>query len=226
MSHSGRDALRAPRAARGLTLIELVITMSLAGILAAMAPALFFHGVRSLAVLPLAQLATQVSTEILQAAVEGSPSALSGQRIPGLRSAARQRSPAEPAVWLAEDARIGFLVPHDPRLVTDNQYVVLRLDTGRIMRAVSPSRACPPPAASEEVVPYHAAGVVRVVVSVSRPLFRYYDANGTPLAPPGCTGGSAIRRVEIAFVAQAGPGTVNDPEARMDVMTSAAIRFP
>lgn len=220
MSTSGSDAARA---AGGLTLVELVITMSLAGIVAAMTPMLIFHGVRSLAVLPQAQLAAQAAMDILQAAVEGSDSAVSGQRVPGLRSAAGQDLPASPAVWLAEEARLGFLAPNDPLLATDDQYVVLRLDNGLIKRAVYPARTCPPPAASEETIPYHAAGAVRVVPTPGRPLFRYYDKTGAPLGPPGCTSGSAIRRVEIAFTAQVGG---DDPEASLNVVTAAAIRFP
>ncbi len=215
----------------GLTLVELVIVISITGILAAATPPLVFQGVRSFVFLPKAQTVNQVAMEVLHAMVEGSSSTLSGssgQMIRGLRSAGRQASPAESAVWLAEDARVGFLLLNDPSSTTDNQYVLLRLDGESVKRSLSTTKPSPCPGfaiGSEEVLPYYAATTVRILTS-GNPLFRYYDQTGAVLAAPGCASTASIRRVDIALLAQTGTGSVDQGDARVDVKSSVAVRFP
>ena len=221
---------RLRRSSVGLTLVELAVVISVSGILFVATPPLVLQGVHTFVFLPRAQAANQVAMEILHAAMEGSHSTLSGlggQTIRGLRFAVRQPSPAQPAIWLAENERIGFLIPHNPSITTDNQYVVLRLDGQQLKRSVYLTNACPPASlpSEEEILPYYAAGRIRVTTP-NPPLFRYYNQSGALLSPPICSGTSAIRRVEMAFVAQTGGGDFSQGDAQVKVTSSVAIRFP
>lgn len=213
---------------RGLTLVELALVIGLVGILAISVPPLVLQGSRSFMFLPRSQLVNRTALEVIHACVEGSFSTLTGQALPGLRYAARQSSPLQNAIWIAEDQRVGFLLPHNPATTADNQYVLLRLDGESIKRSIYSNNACSPPSpSSEEVIPYDAVGVVRVLDSPSRRLFRYYDTNGMAMTAPGCGAGlSSIRRIDIAFVAQTGAGNFDQADARVDVTSSIAIRFP
>jgi hypothetical protein len=205
----------------------MIVVMSVAGIIAAAIPSLVWHGLRTLVFLPKAQVTNQVATDTLHAILEGNFSSVTGQLIRGLRYAARAQSPPEPAIWLAESNRIGFLVPNDPWDSADNQYVVIRLDGGQVKRCVVATNACSPPACleEEEVIPYYAAASPVQVVA-SSPIFRYYTQGEAVVSPPGCGSASTIRRVEVAFAAQTGQGNFDEGDARVDVMSSAAIRFP
>ena len=213
--------------AQGLTLVELVVAISISGVLAMTVPPLVFQGAQTLVFLPRAQLSNQTALELLHAMTEGNFSTLTNQTLRGLRFAARQATPsAQPAVWLAEDFRIGYLLPNDLWSPTDNQYVVLWRDGNLIRRSLFPGNACPPSTTTGELLPADSAASIHILPRSGQPIFRYYDQNGTLLVPPGCTNTGTIRRVEIAFVAQTGNGSFDQGDARVEVTTSVAIRFP
>ena len=214
------------RAAAGLTLVELTLVMAITAILAAVTSPLVTQGVQSFVYLPRAQATQQVATEILQTITEGRLSTLSsvaGQPIRGLRLAVREN--AQRAIWLAEDSRIGYLLPNDLSTSSDNQYIMIRLDSGQLKRAVLSNPNCAVPA-NEEVIPYEAAGSVTVMPPSGQPLFAYFDQNGNPIAAPGCGSISTIRRVDITPVVQTGSGQFDQADAKVQITSSAAIRFP
>ncbi len=196
--------------------------MLLSGILFAMIPPLLLQGVRAMVFLPNALAADQVAAEALHQLVEGGFSTLPGQSAPvrGLRFAAGQGA-SLPALWLAEDARVGFRT-------SDNQAVLIRLDSGSgvIRRSLAPlATACSavPSPLTEEAIPYDAPGRTQIVAAGA--LFRYYNQAGG-LVAPSCPPSQTIRRVEIAFVAQTGSGVFEEGQAREDALSSVAIRFP
>ena len=214
---------------QGLTLVELVIVLVLTGILFVTTPILVFHGVKTLVFLPKALAVNEAAMEALHQMVEGGFSTLSGQTtVRGLRFAVR-RSATEPAIWLAETTRIGFVT-------SDNQYVLLWLDNETvvtpevdvIIRAVvSPSTCASVPSATGEILPYHAAGSVRIVpIPPATSVFRYYNQSDIEIVTPGCPPPTTIRRVDIAFAAQTGNGLFDEGNAREDITTSVAIRIP
>ena len=211
----------------GVTLVELALVIVLTGILAATVPIIVLHGVRASVFLPKSLATNHVAAEILHAVVEGGQSTLQPEPVLGLRYAAREqlRRFPDPAIWLAEESRIGYLIPHDPLDPNDNEYVVLRLDAEVVKRAVYTTLSCPPPPTAEEILPYDADGV-RVITTGARPLFRYFDEGGGEMGVLGCTDDPELRRVDVAFVAQTGAGEFDQGDARVDVMSSVAIRFP
>jgi len=212
----------------GFTLVELVIVMVITGIVALIAPALLFHGVKTMVFLPRAVAVNQVAADIQHHIVEGGFSTLAGQSVlRGLRFAVR-RSVTEPALWLAEDDRIGFRA-------SDGQSVVIRWDASVVNQEVIwrslTTPACPPTMGTEEVLPYDAQAEwdVRVLrIAPATPVFRYYNQSGTQMAAPGCSLGgiTTIRQMEIAFIAQTGNGVFDDGHARQAVTSSVAIRVP
>ncbi len=226
--HNGRQHRRYEN---GLTLVELVIVITVTSILALASPPLVLQGVQSFVYLPRAEATHRVATEILQTITEGSYSTLAsiaGQPVRGLRLAARQvnTSAAQAAIWLAEDNRIGYLLPHDPSITSDDQYVMIRLTGNQLRRAVLSSASCAVPA-TEEVIPYDAAGSVSVVNAGATPMFRYFTQNGVLIsAPGGCTPDPTIRRVDITFTVQTGNGQFDQADAQVRVASSVAIRFP
>lgn len=227
-----RQALRKNKPSgllNGLTLVELVIVMTLVGILAILTPPLVFYGVKSMVFLPRALAVNQAAGEALHQLVEGGFSTLSGQTIPirGLRLAVR-RSATEPALWLAENDRVGFRT-------ADGQNVLIRWDStsgSEVVRRELLSPVCPAPNNPGEIIPYHAQTTVRILRStqgaLSIPIFRYYNQSGTLLAAPGCSlsGITTVRRVDIALMAQTGSGVVDEGQARELITTSVAIRVP
>ena len=204
--------------ARAVTLVELVIVLVVGGILSVTMPIIVFHGVKTLVYLPKALAVNEAAMEALHQVVEGGFSTLPGQAtIEGLRFAVR-RSATDPALWLAETSRVGFLS-------SDGQYVLLRLDAEAIKRSVVAVPACSPTPGTEEVLPYQASGTVRILPTGS--LFRYYNQGGTEVQlPPLCPPTSTIRRVDIAFAAQTGSGSFDEGHAKEDITTSVAIRIP
>ena len=126
----------------------------------------------------------------------------------GLRFAVR-RSATEPALWLTQADKIGFLT-------SENQCVFIRWVGGVIKRSVSNSLPCatqcnPAPCATEEDIPYHVAGSVQITTPSP---FSYYNP------------GTGIRRVDIAFTAQTGNGNFDEGEAQETIASSVAIRIP
>jgi hypothetical protein len=210
-------------------LAELAVVIGLVGILALVVPQLVWQGAQGLALLPRAQAAGRVASELMHAIVERSPSSLTGAWVPGLRYATRQPSSPgvalEPAIWLAEPDRLGYLVSHDPATPADNQYLVLWLASDQIFRCQVPSNACSLPPCAEEPLPYETAeGLVRVIAP--GPVFRYYTSGDVELIPPGCAAGTLIRRVDLSVAVQTGGGLFELGDARIDVRSSVAIRFP
>ena len=217
----------------GVTMVELVIVIMLVGLLAVVVPLLILPSVRAFVLIPTSQATNQVAMEILAAMIEGSHSTLQLKPLRGLRYAAREQmvEGPDPAIWLAEEIRVGYLIPHDPLDPLDNEYVVLRLDGEVIKRALYTSLSCPPPPTAEEVIPYHAADIVRVFAKPPAPgkppqLFRYFDLGGSDVGVLGCTSDPKIRRIDVTFVAQTGAGEFDQGDARIDVMSGVAIRFP
>jgi len=205
-------------ASAAITLVELVIVIVLSSIVFAVTPILMFHGVKTMVFLPKALAVNQAATEAMHQVVEGGFSTLAGQpTVRGLRFAVR-RSGTDPALWLAEANRIGFLT-------SGGQRVLIRLDSELIKRSLPASAACPPAApVTEEVLPYQAQGIVRITTAGS--LFQYYNQSGTLLAAPGCASAAAVRRVNITFTAQTGNGNFDQGNAREDITSSVAIRVP
>lgn len=202
----------------GFTLVELVLVIVVSAIVFATAPILMFHGVKTLVFLPKALATNGVATEVMHQIVEGGFSTLAAQTtIPGLRFAVR-RSATEPALWLAETSRVGFLT-------SDGQRVLIRLDADSMKRSFPASGACPPAApGSEEVLPYQAEGVVRILATGA--LFQYYNQSGAGVPAPGCASAAAVRRVDIAFTAQTASGSFDEGQARQEMTSSVAIRVP
>ena len=206
---------------RGVTLVELVLVIVVSAIICVTAPTLMFHGVKTLVFLPKALAVNQTATEILHQMIEGGFSNLSGQTVQGLRFAVR-RSAAEPALWLAEAGRIGVRT-------SDGQTVLVRLDASVVnQEAVKRSLAapsCTPAIGTEEVIPYHAQGSVRILPIVR--FFRYYDQSGLEVNnPSSCPPPTTIRRVDIAFTAQTGSGNFDQGDASEKITSSVAIRVP
>jgi len=207
---------------RAATLVELVIVIIISGILFVTTPILVFHGVKTLVFLPKALAANNVATEVLHQMIEGGFSTLAGQpTVRGLRFAVR-RSAAEPALWLAEASRIGFRT-------SDGQTVLVRLDSSvvnqEVVKRSLPAPSCTPTLGTEEVIPYHAQGSVRILPIVR--LFRYYDQSGLEVNnPSSCPPPATIRRVDMAFTAQTGNGNFDQGDAREDITSSVAIRVP
>lgn len=218
---------------KGLTLIELIIGMIVIGIIATSAGSLLRHGIQSYLYLPNAQATNQQALELLHAIIEGSVDA-NGQLIRGLRYAARQHNQdgsTEPALWLAEYTRIGYFLPFNRWITTDDLYVVIQLDTDELVkrRTFTADPGCSPPApdATWETLPYYAddPAIVRILAASSQ-LFRYYDAGENSLGEPGCGNHTAIRRVDIALDAQTSTGNFDQGEAQLSLESSVAIRFP
>ena len=217
-------------AARGLTLVELVIIIVVTGIIALITPSLLLHGVRVFVFLPNALVVNQAAAEVMHQIVEGgfSDVTITGQSlVRGLRFAVR-RSTSEPAIWLAGDDCIGVRT-------SDGQSVVMLWDpvaNQEVIRRRLSAPACPTsclPNGTEEAIPYHAPGSVRILrIAPATPVFRYYNQSETLVAAPGCSlsGITTIRQVEIAFVAQTGSGVFDEGQAREQVTTSVAIRVP
>ena len=205
------------RRPQGFTLVELIIVMVVTGIVSLMAPSLLFHGVKTMVFLPKALAANQVAMEVTQQIMEGGFSTLAGQTtVRGLRFAGR-RSASEPAIWLAETNRIGFLT-------SDGQRVVVWLEGGVVKRRLRPDATCPPPAplpSEVEDIPYDTSGI-----TLTGPLFAYYNQSGSSVSAPGCASAAAIRRVDLEFVAQTGSGVFDEGQARQSMKTSVAIRVP
>ena len=200
-----------------VTLVELVIIMVVSGILFVTTPILVFHGVKTLVFLPKALVVNQVATEVLHQVVEGGFSTLAGQpTVRGLRFAVR-RSAAEPALWLAETTRIGFLT-------SSGQNVLVRLDSESVKRSLPSATSCTPTIGTEEVLPYEAAGSVRILATGA--LFRYYNQSGAEVVTPGCPPPTTIRRVDIALTAQTGSGNFDQGDASETITSSVAIRVP
>ena len=214
----------------GVTLVELVIVMVVTGILFVTTPPLLFHGVKTMVFLPKALAVNHVATEVLHQIVEGGFSILQTTPARGLRFANRTLptggSSVQPAIWLAEDKRIGFLT-------ADGQYILIRLDDTVVNNEVI-TRSFPPTSSTcsssfasltPENIPYHAQGSVRILPTVR--LFRYYNQSGLEVNNPwSCPPPSTIRRVDIAFRAQTGTGNFDEGNAREDITSSVAIRVP
>lgn len=207
--------------------------MVVSGILFIATPPLVFHGVKTMVFLPKALAVNHAATEVLHQIAEGGFSSLSGQMVQGLRFAVR-RSATEPALWLAEDKRIGFLT-------SGKQYVLIELDDSvtndEVMKRGIPtafplSPKCTNDFSSlqKENLPYYASGSVRILQTPSIPspipVFRYYNQGGSEIVTPGCPPPATIRRVDIAFTAQTGNGNFDEGDAREDVASSVAIRVP
>lgn len=207
---------------RGVTLVELVLVLVISGILFVATPPLMFHGVQTMVFLPRALAVNEAGTEAMQQIVEGGFSTLPGQSAPvrGLRFASGAvptgAAAAQPALWLAEPDRIGFRT-------SDGQYVLIRFDAEAIKRSLPVGASCSPAIGTEEVLPYQASGVVRILPTTS--LFRYYNQSGAELVP-GCPPPSTIRRVDVQFVAQTGSGSFEEGQASQPMMTSVAVRVP
>ena len=211
---------------QGLTLVELVIVITVSGILLAITPTLLSHSVQILVFLPRAAAANQLAMEAMHQVIEGGFSTLPGATtLLGLRFAVRTfptgRSAIAPAIWLAEDGRIGVLS-------ADGRYLLIRFDdiNGRLARSLPPTTStCSalPGALTEELIPSETIGDARL--TTTGPLFRYYNAGGN-LVPPSCPPSSSIRRVEIAFVAQTGNGVFEEGHAREEMTSAVMIRIP
>jgi len=203
--------------------VELVIAISVLAVLAAATPQLMAQGLRAFLYLPKAELTQQVADEALSALVEGSSSAVNGQRIPGLRYAV----PGDGlrAVWYAAIDRLAYRTP-------DAQLILIYRQGERLRRSVLTSAVCGPsgPApnpANDEALPYFGGSTaqVRIMPTDSGPIFQYLDPNGTVIAAAECDGVAPMLRVSIALVAQTGNGSFEHGDARFEVRSSAAIRF-
>ncbi len=205
---------------RGLTLVELVIVLAISGIIAVMTPVLMWHGVKALVFLPRALAVNHVASEVTHQIMEGGFSTVTGHpTVRGLRFAAR-RSATQPAIWLAEGNRIGFLN-------SDGQHVVIMRQGLLIQRDVVSSGTCPPSAAElsdAEIIPYDTQGVTIAVLPSN--LFRYFNRSATLVTAPGCASPAAIRRVQVEFTAQTGRGDFDQGDARERILTSVALRDP
>ncbi len=200
----------------GATLVELVVTLIVIGVVAALAPQLFSSAVRILVYLPRQVAVNQTAADITHQIAEGGFSTLPAGTVQGLRYAKNSASPTMPSIWLAEASRLGYR--------TDTgQSVLIRFDGTHVRRSL-PAPACSP-SATEEVLPYEAAGTVQITTSGA--FFRYYNQSGSELFP-GCTvgGTSSVRRVEIAFTAQTGTGNFDEGHAQEPMRTTVAIRTP
>lgn len=202
---------------RGVTLVELVITLVIIGIIAGMTPLLFWYGARAFILLPRQLAANHAATETLHQAVEGGMSHLSGAgMVRGLRWAGR--SGTQPSIWLAEASRLGYVT-------AAGQSVVLRYDGTALRRSIQAAN-CNPPMGTEEILAQETSGTVQIVSS-GVAFFRYYDQGGNPLSPPCQVGGtSTIRRVDIRFTARTGNGNFDEGHTQEDRLTSVAIRTP
>lgn len=210
------------RAHRGLTVVELAVTIGLVGLLSTVWLSLTFYGTEAMVFLPKAQLANQVAAELFQAILEGSRSSVSGQQVPGLRFSAGWGGGSEPAIWLAEPTRVGYWA-------NGTQRVVIWLhDNNRINRALASSGECPAPLADQETLgPAESSGLKVLMTESSAPLFRYVDRDGHDIDPPGCAA-KEIRRVDVTLVLvedeeeDAGAS----PSPLVQGLSSVAIRFP
>ncbi len=215
----------AERGVRAVTLVELVVVLVVTSIIALLTPRLFFYGVKTMVFLPKALAVNHAATEAAHQVIEGGFSTLAGQpTVRGLRFAVR-RSATEPALWLAESSRVGFLT-------SDGQAVLVRLDDAVVNSEVV-KRGLPPVSSTclddfssltEEVIPYHALGSVRILAPGA--LFRYYNQSGVEVPPGDCPPPAGIRRVDIAFVAQTGSGNFDQGDAREQITSSVAVRVP
>ena len=207
----------------GATLMELALVIGLSAIMLLLAPLIMSHGVRALVYLPRAAAVNQAGTEILHQVFEGGLSTLQAAPVLGLRSASRARVSATALtgpLWLAEANRMGYRT-------ADGQYVLIRLDSEQIKRHFPVNGTCPPPGPqAEEVLPYEAAGAVRILPSGT--LFQYYNQAGTLLAAPACNGAQlfAVRRVQMSLIAQTGSGLINEAQTQQTMTTSLAILDP
>jgi hypothetical protein len=208
------------------TLVELVIVIVVTALIFLITPILVFHGVKTLVFLPKALAANDVATEILHQMIESGFSTLQAAPVRGLRFASRtlptDGTASQPALWLAESSRIGFRT-------ADGQSILLRWDNSvtsqEVIRRSLPAPSCTPTIGTEEVLPYQAQGVVRILPTVR--LFRYYNQSGVEVNnPPSCPPPATIRRVDIAFTAQTGSGNFDEGEAREDITSSVAVRVP
>lgn len=220
MSSSAAD--RQGARVRAATLVELVIVIVVSSLVFLVTPILLFHGVKTLVFLPKALAVNNVATEVLHQIVEGGFSTLPGQpTVRGLRFAV-QRISTERALWLAEASRIGFRT-------ADGQSILLRWDdsvaTQEVIRRSLPTPSCTPTIGTEEALPYHAQGSVRILPTIR--LFRYYNQSGVEVNnPPSCPPPTTIRRVDIAFTAQTGDGNFDQGDASETITSSVAIRVP
>ena len=213
-------------ARQGLTLVELVIVMVVSGIVALIAPSLLFHGVKTMVFLPKALTVNDAATEVMHQIAEGGFSTLAGQTtVRGVRFAVR-RSATEPALWLAEDDRVGFRA-------SDGASILIRWDNTvnqEVIRRTLPASSCTPVIDPGEILFYPAQQLsisVRILrISPTTPIFRYYDQGGTQILTPGCPPNSAVRRVDIAFTAQTGNGNFDEGQAKEQSTSSVAIRVP
>ncbi|MBI2093287.1 MAG: prepilin-type N-terminal cleavage/methylation domain-containing protein [Candidatus Omnitrophica bacterium] len=200
----------------GFTLVELVLVLTIGGIMALTAPTLFFRGVTAMVFLPRAAVTNHVTQELLTQLLEGGWSTLAGQTtIQGLRFAVR-KSNTEPAIWLAEPNRIGFQT-------AQGESVLLRLDGETIKRSVA-NPSCTPVLATEEILPYHSASD-NVRILTTGLLFRYYNQAGVEIFPV-CPPSPIIRRIDMAFIAQTGSGNPDEGHTNEPMASSIAIRIP
>lgn len=226
----------------GLTLVELVIVIVLGGIVFATTPRLVLQGVKTMVFLPRALAVNQAAAEIEHQIIEGgfstmpastgslilcgttfffSPATTLGN---GLRYAIGC-GPSQPAIWLAEPNRIGFVA-------SNGQHLLVGLDVEVIKRSVVADTitcATAPAGVPGESLPYDAPGLVRIRATTGQ-LFRYYNQSGVevPVVPPPspCPPATTIRRVDVAFTAQTGNGVFDQGDAQEQVTSSVAIRVP
>src|SRR3989338_810989 len=121
--------------ARGVMLVELVIVLSIVGIVSAMAPALMSYGVHTAVMLPRTLATNGSANDVLHQAAEGGFSTLAGQGyMPGVRFASGS-TPTDAPLWLAEGGRLGYRT-------ADGRYILLRLSGEAVRRSVYAGASC------------------------------------------------------------------------------------
>lgn len=212
---------------RGATLIELVVTITIVAIMAAVSAGIIVYLLQIFVYLPQEMKARTIAQEVLATIIEGEPGKQQGLRYAaGILTVTRT----------AATDRILYSAGYPG--AADRQRVQLRWARrgttgparyeGTILRRVSPLGSTT--LGGEETVPYYAGGGTWVRGNPANPptVFRYYKANGDEIAS-GATNLSAadraaIRRIDINIAVKAGSGLFQSWGATYTTSSSVEIQ--
>ncbi len=179
----------------GSTLIELIVTITIVSILAAVSAGIIISVMQALVYLPREMKTRSVAAEIIDIMIDGQP------QIRGARYAMQVQDAS------ATQFTYTFGYPGN----TEKRNIRLQLNSGKIYRYYTafgdPINGPQPPYSSAELIPYYAGADVSISGQPGSPntVFTYFKQNGSAWVS-GVDPLNAIRRIEINMLVKTGTG--------------------